>query len=290
MDAARQRQTAYLYMVVTVILFPLMDTVAKYLSQTLPVLEIVWARYTGQFLFVLIILAPKLAVVWRSRHPYLQFVRSAALFFATCMFFVSLKYLQQGMAMAIFQVGPLIITLLAVLFLREQIGPRRLFSLVGGFVGALIIIQPLGASFSFYSLLPLGAATGYAIFAILTRFLGGSESADTTLLYTAGFGALASSAVLPFIFVLPGSVKEAGLMLFLPVVAGTGHYTLIKAMSLTEASDLAPINYLTLVSALLWGFLFFAEIPAASTLSGAAIIVLSGLYLWRRARQERGAG
>ena len=79
-------------------------------------------------------------------------------------------------------------------------------------------------------------------------------------------------------------------MLFLPVVAGTGHYTLIKAMSLTEASDLAPMNYLALVSALLWGFLFFAEIPAASTLAGAAIIVLSGLYLWRRARQERRAG
>ena len=290
MDLARQRRTAYIYMGFTVVCFPLMDAVAKYLSQSLPVMEVVWARYTGQFLFVLIILAPKLAETWRSRHPYLQFFRSAALFFATCAFFVSLKYLQQGMAMAIFQVGPLIITVLAVLFLREQIGPRRLFSLVGGFLGALIIIQPLGATFSLYSLLPLAAATGYAIFAILTRFLGSSESADTTLLYTAGFGALASSALLPFVFVLPGSLKEAGLMLFLPVVAGTGHYTLIKAMSLTEASDLAPMNYLTLVSALLWGFLFFAEIPAASTLAGAAIIVLSGLYLWRRARQERRAG
>lgn len=286
-DGAARRRTAYLFMLVTVACFPGMDGIAKYLSQSLPVLEIVWVRYTGQFLFILIWFSPKLSRVWRTRHPVLQITRSALLFLATCLFFVGLKYLEQGFAMAVFQVAPLIIAVLAVLFLGERIGPRRLASLAGGFIGALIIIQPLGASFSLYSLLPFGAATCFACFSILTRVLGNSEASDTTLLYTAGVGAIGSAVFLPFVFEMPQSATEIMLLLLVPLLAGVGHYTLVRAMTMTEASDLAPLNYLSLVFALVWGFLLFAEIPAASTLSGAAIIVLSGLYLWWRARQER---
>jgi len=276
------RQVAIILMLVTVISFPTMDVMAKYLSQTQPPLQVVWARYTGQFVLIFLIFFSRLGDVARTRQPLLQLARSVALFGGTLFFFTSLSYMQIGKVAAIFQVAPVIITLMAVLFLRETIGVRRIISLVGGFVGAMIIIQPSGDFLNLSAFLPMLAATCYASYSVLTRLVKPGESANTTLFYTAGFGAVVSSIILPFIWQTPQSSFEVLLMASMSLFGGLGHYCVIQALMRVEATEIAPMNYLTMVFAMLWGFLFFAEIPNAATLSGAALIVASGLYLWRR--------
>ncbi len=167
--------------------FPTMDVMAKYLLQSQPVMQVVWARYTGQFLLILFLFAPRLKKIIITRYPRLQLARSAALFGGTCFFFLSLNYLDQGQTAAIFMVAPLLITAMAVLFLGEKIGLRRVLSVIAGFAGALVIIQPQSDIFTPASLLPLGAASFYASYSILTRKLGDAESPNTTMFFTSGF-------------------------------------------------------------------------------------------------------
>ena len=175
------RQQGFLLMVVAVFCSPTLDVMAKYLVQSQPVMQVVWARYTGQFILILCLFAPRLNKVERTQFPRLQLARSAALFGATFFFYLSLRYLDQGQASAIFMVAPLLITVLAMLFLAEKIGIGRGVSVIGGFVGAIIIIQPHSDIFTPASLLPLAAASFYASHSILTRNLGGAENPHTTL-------------------------------------------------------------------------------------------------------------
>ena len=279
------RQVAIMLMVFAVISFPTMDVMAKYLSQTQPPMQVVWARYTGQFILILLIFINRLGEVATTTQPGLQLSRSIALFGGTFFFFTSLSYMQIGKVAAIFQVAPVIITLMAVMFLKETIGIRRIISLIGGFVGALIIIQPEAGFFELAAFLPMLAATCYAGYSVLTRLLKPGETANTTLFYTAGFGAVVSTAILPFIWQTPQSYFEILLMASMSLFGGFGHYCVIQALMRAEATELAPLNYLAMVFAMIWGFLFFAEIPNSATLSGAALIVASGLYLWRRSQQ-----
>ena len=276
------RKQGFLLMVVATFCFPTMDVMAKYLLQSQPVMQVVWARYAGQFILILCLFAPRLKGVARTRHPHLQIARSTALFGGTCFFFLSLFYLDQGQTSAIFMVAPLLITLLAVFFLAEKIGVRRIISVIGGFIGALIIIQPHSDIFTPASLLPLCAASFYASYSILTRKLGNKESPQTTLFFTAGFGAVATSFILPFIWVPPETSAAIILMASMSLFGGLGHYAVILSLQRVKASETAPLNYLSVVFAMFWGFIVFAEVPSLATIGGAAIIVLSGLYLWRR--------
>ena len=276
------RQQGFLLMVVAVFCSPTLDVMAKYLVQSQPVMQVVWARYTGQFILILCLFAPRLNKVVRTQFPRLQLARSAALFGATFFFYLSLRYLDQGQASAIFMVAPLLITVLAMLFLAEKIGIRRGVSVIGGFVGAIIIIQPHSDIFTPASLLPLAAASFYASYSILTRNLGGAENPHTTLFFTAGFGAVCTSLMLPFIWVAPAQVTDIILMASMSLFGGLGHYALILSLQNVEASETAPLNYLAVVFAMFWGLMVFAEIPSMATLGGAAIIIASGLYLWRR--------
>ena len=287
-----RRQTAILLMVIAVISFPLMDTMAKQLSETLPSLQVVWARYTGQFVLILLMFLPRLGQVVQTTQPLLQTARSVALFGGTFFFFTALKYLEIGKVAAIFQIAPVLITILAVLFLGERIGVRRIVSLIAGFAGALIIIQPqqhLAATeiweqdlSVFAAFLPICAASCYACYSVMTRLVKPGESSDTTLFYTAAFGTIVSSLMMPFIWQTPQSGMEIILMMSMSLCGGLGHYCVIQALMRAEASELAPLNYLAMVFAMMFGYMFFAETPSAETLGGAVLIVLSGLYLWRR--------
>ncbi len=290
------RKSAILLMVIAVISFPLMDTMAKQLSETLPLLQVVWARYTGQFILILLIFLPRLNTVLHTSQPGLQLARSVALFGGTFFFFSSLKFMEIGKVAAIFQVAPVIITVMAVLFLGERIGIRRILSLIVGFAGALVIIQPQKHlfqenllpqdMFSLAAFLPVCAATCYAAYSVMTRLVKSGESSDTTLFYTAAFGALLTTAMMPFIWQTPQSWFEIILMMSMSLFGGLGHYCVIQALMRAEASELAPLNYLSMVFAMGFGFVFFGETPSIFTLGGAVLIVISGLYLWQRNRQS----
>jgi drug/metabolite transporter (DMT)-like permease len=198
-------------------------------------------------------------------------------------FFWGISNIGLAEATAIMDISPVLITLGAVLFLGERIGIRRVFGIIGALIGALIVIRPGSDLFSVYALFPLGAAICYSGYNIITRFVGAREDPWTSLFYTALFGALVFSAVVPFYW-QPLSIVSLTLMIVLSCLATLAQWLLIKALSLGEASLLAPVGYIALIFATLWGYLLFGDLPDQWTVIGAMVIVASGVYVWYRER------
>ena len=275
-------QIGFLFMFVTVFCFPTMDVFAKILTKDLPIFQIVWARYLGQFIIILLIFFPTIGKISKTKFLKIQLFRSIALFCGTIGFFSALKYLTLAETTAIMMIAPLLITLLAFIFLNETFGLYKIFCLIIGLIGSFLVIKPQSGSFQIHMFLPFIAAFSYSIYQLLTRFLGNSESPKTTLFYTAGFGAVMTSIFVPFIWVTPTNFYQIFFMVCMPIFGGIGHYCLILALTKVEATTLAPINYMSLVFAMFWGYVVFFDLPQISTLFGSLLIVLSGIYLWYR--------
>ncbi|MEL6476281.1 MAG: DMT family transporter [Pseudomonadota bacterium] len=269
-------------------LFTCMDVVAKTLLERYPTAQVVWARYAGQTLLMVVLFLPSLRRRLRTQHLNLQLIRSALLFTATCFFFTSLNYLELAEAVAVFEIAPLMITLLGALVLGEQVGARRWAAVVAGLMGALIILRPGFDVFQPAALLPMVAATCMACYQIATRYLGAAEPIWTTMLYTAGVGTVLASLAMPFVWQMP-TAMDAAVMVTFGWVGFLGHLCLVYALGQAPASALAPFNYAGFVWATILGFLWFAEVPDGITLLGASIIVGAGIYVWHRERVRAGA-
>lgn len=268
-------------MVITVFLFTVMDAIAKGLAAHMHTVQVVWARYTAQTVVATILLAPRLASVLRTNHLGLQLIRSGFLFTATMCFFFGIVLVGLADASAIMALNPMLITLGAAVILGESLGLRRAIGVSFGLIGALVIIRPGSDVFTAAALLPAIAAVCYAGYTISTRFLGRNESVWTSFLYTTLIGTLIASLIVPFFWTWP-SAREWLIFGVLGCVAGIAQYSLIRALSVAEAGAIAPIAYIGVPLASLWGMLFFEEYPDKWVLIGALIIIGAGIYVWQR--------
>ena len=272
-------------MLLTVLLFSIMNALAKSFTLAFPFIEIVWGRYASQTIFTVIIFSPNLGKVLATNRLKLHLFRSALLFGATLFMFAGFKYLTLVTTITIFQVGPLIVVIFSVMFLQESVSLKRWMSVFIGFCGALLIIKPGTDMFLMTGILPLLAATCYAGYAVSTRHLGTEEDPRTNFLYTSIVGTIISSALL-IPFFKPISLVEASLFCILGLLGGLGHFCFVLALRKSEASLLAPFTYFDLIFASILGIIFFSEYPDSYVLLGAIIIVLAGIYLWRRENIE----
>ena len=277
-----------LLMIGAVFCFASMDATAKYLMKEIGPAQTIWARYTVQALLVTVLILPKISIYGKTKYPKLQFVRSVALMMATTLFFFAFSRLGLAEASAIFNISPVLITLGAFLFLREQIGPRRVIGILVSLLGALIIIRPGSGVFTIYAILPLGAAIFYSTYSLTTRFVGTDESPWTSLFYSAIFGAICYSIYIVFHW-NPMSNNALLLTIIIGLFGTAGHICLIKALTLGEASLVAPFIYTNLLFTTIWGVVLFGNFPDFWTIAGALIIVAAGIYVWARDRAIRQA-
>ncbi len=275
-----------LWMLATAFCFVSMDALAKYLSQSYPVPQVVWARYVFHLLILALVLGPRLPRVARTGRLGLQFLRSLFLLGATGLFFAALSFIPLADATAIMFVAPILVTAMSVPLLGEHVGPQRWASVVVGFLGALVIIRPGSDAMEPAALLALGAASCYGFYQIATRRLSATDAPLTTLMYSAAVGVLVSSAAVPFFWVTP-SPADWLTMMGLGLFGALGHFALIKAFQAATAVTVTPFGYVNLLWAVLFGFVFFGELPDAWTMLGAAIIAASGLYILHREKLRR---
>ena len=277
----RTKTLPILLMIGAVFCFASMDATAKYLMKEIGPAQTIWARYTVQAILVTVLILPKINVYGRTKYPKLQFLRSVALMMATTLFFFAFSRLGLAEASAIFNISPVLITLGAFLFLREQIGPRRVIGILVSLLGALIIIRPGSGVFTIYAILPLGAAIFYSTYSLATRFVGTDESPWTSLFYSAIFGAICYSIYIVFNW-NPMSNNAFLLTLIIGLFGTAGHICLIRALTLGEASLVAPFIYTNLLFTTIWGFVLFGNFPDFWAIAGALIIVAAGIYVWAR--------
>ncbi|MEO1153371.1 MAG: DMT family transporter [Pseudomonadota bacterium] len=268
-------------MIAAIFMFSLMDVAAKAISARADTIMALWARYAGQMLIVTLIVLPRLRSVTRTRYPGVHFARSLLLLMASTFAFFGIARLGLAEATAVMATNPVLITLGAAVFLGERLGWRRLAGIGAALCGAMIIIRPGTDVFSLDALLPLGAATCFACFAVLTRKVGRDESPWTSLFYTAMVGGLVLSVAVPWFWV-PPDLTTVAWMVFIGLAGAAGQLLFIRALSVAEAGTVAPFSYCSVVFATILGFLIFAEVPDALTLMGALVIICAGLYVWRR--------
>ena len=264
----------------------MMDAMVKAVSREAGVLMALWARYSGQLLVVLALIAPRLRTVVHTQFLPLQLARSVLLLGATLCFFYGLSRIGLAEAPAMMVMNPLFITIGAAIFLGDSRGLRRISAVLVAFVGAMLVIQPGTDAFQPAALLPLMAAVLYSGYALITRMVGPREDPWTSLFYTALVGGILMTCLVPTFWVTP-SPSIAALLLVLTGFGTLGQLMLIRAFSSAEAGMLAPFGYVGLVFATLIGAFAFAEIPGPMTLLGALVIAGAGIYVWARERQVK---
>ena len=174
--------------------------------------------------------------------------------------------------------------------LGEWVRWRRWSAIAVGFLGVVVVARPGAASFHPAALLSLSAALCYALYSISTRILARTDSNETTLFYSNLVGALAMLPVVPLVWTTPSDPLVIALMAATGAIGSFGHYLLIAAHRLAPAAVLAPFIYSEIVLVTALGFLVFGDVPNRFTLTGAGIVVASGLYLLHRERQVRSKG
>ncbi len=271
-------------MILAILLFTGMDAAAKGLIQRYSAPQVIWARFFGQFLIVVLILRQQLGPVLRTRFPWLHFWRSLSQLGATSFFFLSLTYIGLAEATAIADISPVLITLGAALFLGERLSTFRIIGVVLALAGAMIVIRPGSGIFSWASLLPLVCAICYAISALLTRKVGTQESVWASMIFASAFGSVVFSLILPFVWV-PIDASDIWIFVLIGCLGTGAQLCLIRSFSITEASIVAPFTYLGIVFATFWGIVLFDQWPDQWTILGALVIVGAGLYVWGQETQ-----
>jgi drug/metabolite transporter (DMT)-like permease len=281
-DRPQNIRLGIVLMMIGLALFTGGEAVVKTLAPKYDVTQIVWSRYVFHALvtFLLFYRSGVLQLA-KTTRPWLHISRSALMLIATSLFFFALRYLPLADAVAIHFIAPILITAFSIPILKEQVGWRRWAAIFVGFIGAIIIIRPGGSGTHWAALLPLGSAVCYAIYQILTRIASKTDSTQTSLFWTSVFGVGVTSLFVPFFWVTP-TLTEWGLMMALGGMYGIGHYLLIRGLEMAPASRLSPFLYTQIIWATLFGVIFFGQFPDMITISGAAVVIASGLYIWWR--------
>ena len=264
------------------VMLPVMDGFAKYLSSTLPILQITWSRYFFTVVFVL----PIMLVFFRknltwTEQPKLQLIRGLLLFCANILFFYSISIISLAKALTLAFIAPLIVTLLSPILLGEKVGFRRWAAVIVGFIGSLIVIRPGFVEFNLASSAALGTGVMYGFYLIVTRKLHNSDNPLLTLLLTGSVGAILGSIIMPTVWVQP-TINEWYMMFAIGFFASIGHFFLILSLRYADASKLAPFGYFEIVPNIIIGYFFFNHFPNQWHFLGLFIIISSGIYIFRR--------
>ncbi|TMV09551.1 DMT family transporter [Ruegeria sediminis] len=276
------------------LLAPLGDALAKLLGETTPIGLLLLARFAVQAA----LLVPLIAVTgrpWRMRGRMLRLamLRTALHIVGIGAMFTGLQFLPLADAIAIAFVMPFIMLLLGKYVLGEEVGPRRLWACVVGFAGTLLVIQPSFAEVGFPALLPLVVAVVFALFMLVTRQM--AKETDPVALQAVA-GVMASAVLLPVLavgtlaglpelsFAAPHDATAALLLLAIGVLGTGAHLLMTWSLRYAPSATLAPMQYLEIPVATLFGWMIFRDLPNGLAALGIGITVAAGLYVILRER------
>ena len=293
-------------LVLAMLIFSLQDIAVKWIGGDYPVLEIVVFRSLIALPCTFIFLRYEgIRGLPGTKQPALEYIRGFFLFLSFTTYMMGVAALPLADVAAIRNSGPLLITLLSVMWLGEKVGSRRWIALIIGFIGVLLIIKPGSGTFNLGSLFALIATLFYAINVMITRKLQATDS-SATMAYYSSLVYLVLAFVLAPLAIVVGETPEAHpsiaflfrawsmpilldwvIMCGLGLVWAGGMYFVARAYSLAQASVVAPFEYTPLLFNVMWGFVIWREVPTLGTLTGALLTLLSGVYILYREQKER---
>lgn len=273
---------AIICMLVGVIVLSLNDALIKQLSSSYPVGQLLFIR--GLFVCPWIILfALRAGGLHKLRIISLkgQALRGCCVIASAFLFINGLIHLPLADAIAIAFTGPLFITAMAPYILGEHVGWRRWVAVLAGFAGVLFMLRPGSETIQWAALFPLGAALCGGMRDLITRRISQTETTVAVLLFTTLTVMAAGLVTAPFGW---SPLRSGDLITFAcsGVLLAAAHYLMIEAFRLGEAVLVAPFKYTSMIWGILFGYIFFADLPDGWTLFGAGIVIIAGLYIMQR--------
>lgn len=267
-------------MVTATLCFGVMDGVSRYLAQNYNVIIINMLRsWVLAFLVVSFAFRKKNGIkkISYSRNPFLQLFRGFLLISCVCIGVYSFTILGLVTSHCIISVYPLIVLSLSGYFLGEKIGWRRWTAVSIGFLGVLVILNPISFAFQIELLWPITLSILLATYSILTRKVSQYDNAETSFFWVAVVGCVVMTIIGPFYWeTLKGS--DIYWFFILCFLSTLGHFLFIKALETTQASILQPFTYLQLFFASIIGISIFNDIVTESLLIGGIMIIGSGIF------------
>ncbi len=269
-------------MLLGMLMFALNDTMGKWLVASYGLGQVVLLRS----LAALVILVPMvwmagLPALTKAERPWMQLARVVCSTAEVFCFYYAVMYLPLADVMTYWLAAPIYVAALSPLLLGDHVGWRRWTAIAIGFVGVIITLEPSAAMFTAPAVISIIGSAAFAFMMISGRFLRGTP--DTTLVFFQVMGAgLAGLAFAPFDWSPIQSGFDLGLLGLLGIVAMAAHMLVNRALKISDAATVAPLQYTLLLWAVVFGFLFFGDVPRLTMLLGAALIVASGLFIFIR--------
>jgi drug/metabolite transporter (DMT)-like permease len=277
-------------MTLATLCFAILDTSAKFAMASVPVLMALSMRYLLQAIVSTAVLLPMHGRgILVPRHPRLQLLRAAVFAITTLFAMAALKYMPVGEFAAIVMLVPMLVTVLAVVVLKERISAWQWVFVTGALVGAMMIIRPGGSvGFGWWVVLPIGCVVFSSWFQLISSHLGRLENPTTTHLCTVWLCAGLTLVLLPWTWSAVDSVLTWAALCLMGTASAIGHFLLAQAYRRAPASTLMPYMYCQIGFAVLFGWWIFAHVPDQWAWGGILLIAVCGMSsAWMTARQHR---
>ena len=276
-----KNQLGFLYMFISICAFSLMDIIVKW-SVDYPIGQVLFFRgFFGIIFYFFVIPRERLHNFYITKRAGLHFLRCISGLIALVSIFIALRELPLATVVSISFAAPIFTTIFSIFLLSEKVGIYRWLAVLVGFVGILIITEPGISELNIYYIFPIIFCLGLSYVAITIRQLSSTEPVWLISFYFSLSITLLSFLTIPQGWVMP-SLNDFILLSFVGIFGGVANLWLSQSYKYAEVSLVTPLKYLALVFAIIFGYFIWDEIPTIKTLSGALLVIISTLIIFRR--------
>ena len=284
-----------LLIVLGMVLFIIHDTLIKLTVNDLSLLQILVIRaLVGSLILIIYLIYSKQNIVFSSAYPYVAIFRGLSFFFGFLLFFISLSKIGLAEATSLFFVSPFFITIFSYYILKNNVGVNRIFSIIIGFSGTLLIIKPDFSNINIYMIFPIITACTYALSMTLAKKTSDKDTLtqQTFHIYVGSFfGGIIISTFLHYTDInfnildnlnnpwIINDMQTISLIIFIGLLGSLGIISLIAAYRVGSPLINSPAEYIHLIFAVVLGFFIFDELPDFYSFIGIFMIIVSGIYI-----------
>ena len=268
-------------MFISVCAFSLMDLIVKW-SDSYPLGQVLFFRgFFGMVIYFFFIPKDRLKNFYYTKRPGLHFLRCISGLIALIAIFIALRNLPLATVVSISFAAPIFTTIFSIFLLSEKVGLYRWLAVLIGFIGIIIITEPGLTNLNIYFIFPIIFCLGLSYVAIAIRQLSTTEPVWLISLNFSAIITLASFFTIPYGWIMP-DLKDFILLSLIGVFGGVANLWLSQSYKFSEVSLVTPLKYLALIFAIIFGYFIWDEVPTIKSLSGALLVIISSIIIFRR--------
>lgn len=260
-------------------IFSTHDVVVRVLGGTYSPIQLLFFTSLMSFpLVTIMLISDKTPGHLRPVYPWWMALRSVSMALVSLCAFYAFSELSLAQTYTILFASPLLITLMAIPILGEKVGFHRGIAVLVGLVGVIVVLRPGAEPMGLGHLAALLAALFNAIQSIIARRIGAQERSVAMMLYPLAATFVMMGAMLAFTY-KPMPLPDLAGMAVIAVLGFIAAFCLVAAYVRAEAAMVAPMQYSQIIWAAIFGYVLFDEVIDGTTILGASIVILSGIYI-----------